>query len=216
MALVGRSGSGKSTMLSLLMGSLAPTSGDVVVGDRPLAGAVLDKHRRTLGIIVQGGGLASQLSVHQNVVAGLVPSWPMHRVLLSSVWPLERERVSRILARVGLKDRQWSATTDLSGGERMRVAVARALIDERPWVVADEPNASLDPANARAILDLLLDDAQQRKAGLVFSTHWVSLLDDRLDRIVGLKDGEVLWSRPGGALAADEIEQLYEGSDEIR
>ena len=137
--LAGPSGSGKSTLLRILNGSLRPTAGRVVVGGVDLAAMSpreLRRHRRACGIVEQGNLLVPQLDVHRNVLAGRLAHWPWHRVLLSAVWPIERERVSALLDEVGLADRQWDVTANLSGGQQQRVAVARALVSSPSIVIA--------------------------------------------------------------------------------
>jgi phosphonate transport system ATP-binding protein len=217
--LIGPSGGGKSTLLGLVAGSLSPSEGQIRVGDCELDRASarqLIAHRRKLGIVPQGGALTPQLSLHRNVIAGALPRWPWHRVLGSALWPTDRDRVRVALEAVGLGDRQWDRVTSLSGGEAQRVAVARALFDAPELVLADEPTASLDPVNATAVADRLVDDARARDTTLVVSTHWVSLVADRFDRVIGLADGRVVLDTATDALDDAMIDALYAGSDERR
>ena len=218
-ALIGPSGSGKSTLLRLLSGALRPTAGVVRAGGIALGrlgGRALRRHRARCGIVAQGALLVPQLSVHRNVVAGMLPRWSWPRVLLSLALPLERRRVAALLRRVGLDDRQWERAGHLSGGEQQRVAVARALAAEPRVILADEPTSSLDPSTARDIARLLLDEARRRGATLIFSTHLVSLVRAEVDRVVGLRQGRLLFAAPPGAIGEVELARLYEGSDERR
>jgi len=193
-ALLGPSGSGKSTLLRILNGSLRPTSGRVVVRGVDLAAMrprELRRHRRACGIVEQGNLLVPQLDVHRNVLAGRLAHWPWHRVLLSAVWPIERERVSALLDEVGLADRQWDVTANLSGGQQQRVAVARALVSSPSIVIADEPTASLDAATAVQVTRMLADAARRSGATLILCTHWLALALPMLDRVIGICDGTV-------------------------
>jgi phosphonate transport system ATP-binding protein len=151
----------------------------------------LRSHRRACGIVEQGNLLVPQLDVHRNVLAGRLAHWPWHRVLLSAVWPIERARVSALLGEVGLADRQWDVTANLSGGQQQRVAVARALASSPSIIVADEPTASLDAATAVQVTRTLVDAARRSGATLILCTHWLGLALPLLDRVIGIRDGEV-------------------------
>ncbi len=218
-ALAGPSGSGKSTLLRLISGALRPTAGRVLVDGRDLARfttAQLARHRRQLGMVEQGANLVPQLTVHDNVVAGRVPRWPWYRTLASLVWPLERDETATLLERVGLADRQWDPTSILSGGQQQRVAIARALAADAPTILADEPTASLDPATARDMVALLLDETDGKAATVVFCTHWVSLVSARADRLIGLREGRVVIDAPAADVSDAALDELYAGSRERR
>jgi phosphonate transport system ATP-binding protein len=216
-ALLGPSGSGKTTLLRLLAGALRPTSGHVRVDGvaiDALGARDLRAHRRRLGLVDQGSLLVPQLTVHENVVAGLVPRWGAARVLLSALWPLERRLVRRLLDAVGLGDRQWEGAGALSGGQRQRVAIARALAAEPGLILADEPTASLDPTTAAETLSLLAAEAARRGATLVVSTHRAGEALRHVDRVIGLRDGRVVLDAPPGAVHDGALDRLYEGSRE--
>jgi len=218
-ALIGPSGSGKSTLLALIAGALAPSDGSVIVdGERvhELSGGRLRRHRARCGIIPQGSVLTGQLSVHQNVISGLLPLWSWHRVALSAVWPLERERVREVLEKVGIADRQWELASNLSGGEQQRVAVARALIAKPSILLADEPTASVDPHRAKSVIDALNQRAKESNATLLLSTHHVQLVRNVADRLVGLRQGRVVIDAVPEQVNEKELESLYAGSDERR
>jgi phosphonate transport system ATP-binding protein len=192
--LSGPSGSGKSTLLRLLTGNLRPTSGRVEVGGVDLASMTpreLRSYKRTCGIVEQGNLLVPQLDVHRNVLAGLLPQWSWHRVMLSAVWPIERERVGTLLGELGLSDRQWEVTANLSGGQQQRVAVARALISSPSIIVADEPTASLDATNAIQVTQMLVDAARRAGATLILCTHWIGLALPFMERMIAIHDGVV-------------------------
>jgi phosphonate transport system ATP-binding protein len=235
--LAGPSGSGKSTLLRILTGALKPTSGTVEINGVDIATmtpAELRNYKRTCGIVEQGNLLVPQLSVHRNVIAGRIAHWPWYRVLLSAVWPIERERVRALLDDLGLGERQWETTANLSGGQQQRVAVARALISSPLLMIADEPTASLDAANAVHVTQRMVAAARRNNATLILCTHWVSLALPYMERLIGLRDGAVtvdckasefgsdLSPRPmtgGGSTSTtnefgdeDSVTTLYEGS----
>ena len=218
-ALLGPSGSGKSTLLRLLAGSLRSTSGRVLVDGRDLSRlspSELQAHRSRLGLVVQGGQLVPQLSVHRNVVAGRLAEWSWLRTLLSLVVPLERQRTRALLDRVGLGDRQWDRSDILSGGQQQRVAIARALSSSPTAVLADEPTAALDPTTAADMVSLLLEVASERSATLVFCTHWVSLVRAQSHRILGIREGRLTLDKPAAEVSDADLDALYAGSRERR
>jgi phosphonate transport system ATP-binding protein len=215
--LAGPSGSGKTTLLRMLAGALRPTSGSVRVQGVPIARmstAQLKEHRRRIGIVEQGSMLVPQLNVHRNVLAGLLSEWPWYRVLQSSLMALEVSRVSKLLELVDLEDRQWDTTAILSGGQQQRVAVARALICDPNVILADEPTASLDPNNATAVTRLIVDAARERQGTAVLCSHWVSLALPFVDRLVGMRAGEIVIDLPAEEVSDAILDELYEGSRE--
>ncbi|MBA3395927.1 MAG: ATP-binding cassette domain-containing protein [Deltaproteobacteria bacterium] len=206
--LAGPSGSGKSTLLRILTGALKPTSGRFEVGGVDLSSmspSELRKYKRTCGIVEQGNLLVPQLDVHRNVLAGRLAHWPWHRILLSALWPIERERVATLLADLGLSDRQWETTANLSGGQQQRVAVARAMISAPMIIIADEPTASLDSQNAIQVTQMMVNAAKRTGATLILCTHWISLALPYMERLIGLRDG---------AIAIDCHARDYDGKHE--
>jgi phosphonate transport system ATP-binding protein len=218
-AVIGPSGGGKSTLLRLLAGSLRPTSGRVLVGGTDLAGfsaKELRGHRARCAQIAQGGMLVPQLSAHDNVLAGRLPRWSAARVLLSRFMILERDPIRVALEEVGLGDRQWDRTGNLSGGEQQRVAIARALAGEPEWLFADEPTASLDPTTAQDMARHLVAAARSHDATLVLSTHWMEFVSEHAQRVIGLREGRVVFDRAREAIDSVTLDALYEGSRERR
>ena len=160
----GHSGSGKSTLLSMLAGMLPPTAGTVSVGGEDLY-AMRDEERSRLrneriGLVPQGHTALRALTVLDNV---LLPS------ILYTKDEAPADRARELLVAVGLGDLTDAAPTELSGGELRRMAIARALLMDPAVVVADEPTAGLDSANATAVLTLLRDAADRGAAVLVVS-----------------------------------------------
>lgn len=218
-AFIGPSGSGKSTLIRLLSGTLSPSGGTFLVGQSDTAtwsSSRFRKYRSQCSVIEQQLGLVPQLSVHRNVLAGMLPAWSNLKIFWSMVWPLEAVRVASILKEVGLADRQWDPTHTLSGGQKQRVAIARALVDSPTILFADEPTSSLDPATAQTIVKLLLAGSERHGTSLLLSTHWVSVVRTRVDRIIGLQEGSVLWDRPAGEVTDAMLDELYAGSSEYR
>lgn len=216
-ALIGPSGSGKTTLLAVLAATLRTTGGSVEVDGVAIANmapAQIRAHRRRCGLVDQGTQLLLRSSVHDNVIAGCVALWPWWRTLVSTLWPLERAGVHKLLADVGLGDRQWSRADTLSGGEQQRIAIARALVGQRSVLLADEPTAALDPTTAAEVIALLGRETKRRGATLIVSTHRVSQVLDDVDRVIGLRDGQLVFDRPARAIDDATLDTLYEGSRE--
>lgn len=217
-ALIGPSGGGKSTLIRLLAGVLKPTQGCVLAAGKDLAkmsAHELRYHRAHSRIIEQTHLLVPQLSVHQNVIAGKLPLWPWHKVMASALWPIEKQPVNVLLESLSIGEHQWRPASDLSGGQMQRVAIARALISEPTTLLADEPTASLDPATARAVTEIILNQAKARGVTLVFCTHWLDVVMNRCDRIIGLRDGMLVLDAKPAEVTEEVLHFLYQGSEEL-
>lgn len=182
--IVGPSGSGKSTLLHLLGGLDRPTKGSVSVSGRDifsLSDEELAKFRnRSLGFIFQFHHLLPEFNALENV---LLPAY-----LKGDSRRAAMERGEALLAEVGLADRMNHRPNELSGGEQQRVAVARALMNEPPLVLADEPSGNLDELNGLKLHQLLLDLARRKGITFVIATHNQDLAA-RGDRILRLSQG---------------------------
>jgi len=166
-ALIGRSGSGKSTFLHLAAGIDAPTRGEVRLLGQDLA-ALPDRartlaRREHVGLVFQFFHLLPHLSVEENV---LVPALVAGDDLAAA-----RARAQELLARVGLSDRAAQPVHKLSGGEMQRVALCRALLRRPRLLLADEPTGNLDEATGAVVMDLLLGLAREEGSALVYVTH---------------------------------------------
>lgn len=173
-ALWGPSGCGKSTMLNLISGLLRLDSGRIVVDGQPIhdfSEGQLDQFRgERLGFIFQTFNLLAPFTALQNVLIAMRFS----DTLPSREW---KPRAAALLERVGLGHRMHSKPATLSVGERQRVAIARALANEPKIIIADEPTGSLDPKNAAAVMDLLLEMCAEREVTMLLVTHERAIAD---------------------------------------
>jgi lipoprotein-releasing system ATP-binding protein len=167
LAIVGQSGSGKSTILSLVAGLDLPDSGSILVGDdevTTLAGTGLDGYRsRTVGLVFQFHYLLRDFTALENV---MLPAMVAGRRRTEI-----RDDARELLQEVGLEGRKDHLPAQLSGGERQRVALARALINRPPLLLADEPTGNLDDTNSRHVEDMLFDVVERRRRTLILVTH---------------------------------------------
>ena len=211
-ALVGPSGAGKSTLLSLLNGALIPSEGEVWVLGQNLAAATSRQRRqiqRQIGMVYQQHHLVSNLSVIHNVNAGHLGRWPLWKALWSLLWPLQVNSAAQALAQVGIADKLYARTNRLSGGQQQRVAIARVLVQNPAAILADEPIASVDPARSQEVMDLLRHLNKTTGKTLVISLHDINFARSHCDRIVGLRDGKILFDCPAAKASDRLLSQLY-------
>lgn len=208
-ALLGSSGAGKSSLLEVVAGLTAPVAGDVEVLGRAigqLRRRELRSHRAEVGVIRQHHGLPASLRVIHNVNGGRLGSWSSWRATTSLVWPRARSDVEAALGRVGLAGVVDRRTGDLSGGQQQRVAVARALIEPRRLLLADEPVSAVDPSLSDEVLARICagDDTS-----VLMSLHDPSLARRFADRIVGLSAGGVVFDLAAAEVTDQHLDDLY-------
>ncbi|MGG6296479.1 phosphonate ABC transporter ATP-binding protein [Leptolyngbya sp. AN02str] len=215
-ALVGSSGAGKSTLLALLNGTLVPTQGDVWVLGANL-GRLSERQRRRIqrqvGTIYQQFHLVDPLRVVHNVNAGHLGRWPWWKAALSLAYPLEREAAIAALNRVGIPEKLYARTDSLSGGQQQRVAIARVLVQNPQIILADEPVSSLDPERSREVMDLLRNLVIEDGKTLVVSLHSVELARSYCDRMIGLRQGHIVFDAPTQHISDDMLARLYALTD---
>jgi putative ABC transport system ATP-binding protein len=191
-ALLGTSGSGKSTFMNLIAGLDRPTSGSILVGDRDLAKMTpeeLARYRRhTVGMVFQSFNLVPTMTLKENV------ELPMR---FAEVERHEREgRVQEALQHVGLAKRYSHRPSELSGGEQQRAALARALVNRPKILLADEPTGNLDSKTGVEIMNLIRELNESLGMTIVMVTHERPLAEQYVRRMVFLGDGKVLSEMP--------------------
>ena len=213
-ALIGPSGAGKTTLLRLLNGSVRADRGQVAVGERPLADLTapdLRALRAQVAVVHQDLRLVPNLRASQNVLGGGLGRQGFWSSLRTLVRPSRREleAAHAILERVGVGEALFQRVDRLSGGQQQRVAIARALYQRPRLLLADEPVASVDPARARDVVELLVRLAAEDGVTLVMSLHNLELAREFFPRVVGLRAGRVVLDAHPGAVAADRFRELY-------
>ena len=185
-AIIGQSGCGKSTLLNLMAGLDTPTDGDVLITNTNIS-KISEKDRtelraKNLGFVYQFHHLLNDFSSSYNVALPLlIMGVDKGGALLKS---------KKILTKVGLENRLNHKPSELSGGERQRVAIARAMITEPTCLLADEPTGNLDAANAKDVLELIIELNTDKTTALLIVTHDLSIAN-KMSRKLTLTNGEI-------------------------
>ena len=215
-ALIGPSGAGKSTLIRCVNRLVEPTSGRISIGPTSITGlGVRDLRaaRRRIGMIFQEFALVERLTVMENLLSGRLGSTGFWRSWLRRFPQEDIDRAFSLLDRVGLTAFVDQRADRLSGGQRQRVGIARALMQEPDVLLVDEPTASLDPKTARQIMRLITELCAERKLTSVINIHDVPLAKMFAPRIVGLKDGVVVFDGPPDQLTSDMLTRIYGAED---
>jgi phosphonate transport system ATP-binding protein len=216
MALIGPSGAGKSTVIRCINRLVEPTSGSIALNDvdvTKLGARELRRVRRRMGMIFQEYALVERLSVMENVLSGRLgyvnfwQSW-FRRFPQSDI-----DEAFRLLARVGLDRMADKRADELTGGQRQRVGICRALIQNPELLLVDEPTASLDPKTSRQIMRLIKELCAERNLSAIINIHDVMLAQMFAERIVGLQLGTIVYDGPPSGLTAEVLTQIYGEED---
>ncbi|MCR5609228.1 MAG: cell division ATP-binding protein FtsE [Lachnospiraceae bacterium] len=196
--IVGKSGSGKSTIMKLLLRDIQPTSGRVYVNGRELTRLhrrKIAKFRRSIGVVFQDFKLLKDRTVYENVAFAM-------RVVEKSQKEIRRT-VPEMLNMVGLYDKRNSMPDELSGGEQQRVALARALVNKPAILLADEPTGNLDPNTAWEIMELL-EEINRNGTTVIVVTHNVDIVDAMKKRVIAIKKGKVVSDEQKGGYSYED------------
>jgi phosphonate transport system ATP-binding protein len=216
MALIGPSGAGKSTLIRCINRLVEPTSGKVTldgVDITALGAAALRRERRRMGMIFQEYALVERLTVMENVLSGRLGYVGFWRSFLRRFPQSDVDEAFRLLDRVGLLAMADKRADELSGGQRQRVGIARALIQNPALLLVDEPTASLDPKTSRQIMRLVRELCAERGLATIINIHDVALAQMFVERVVGLKSGEIAFDGPPEALTPEVLTTIYGEED---
>src|SRR5580765_1698169 len=214
--LIGPSGAGKSTLIRCVNRLVEPTGGRIFLEDLELTAlgrSALRKARRRIGMIYQEFALVERLTVMENVLSGRLGYVSFWQSFTRRYPPADIAKAFALLERVGVLDQADKRADALSGGQRQRVGVARALEQDPELLLIDEPTASLDPKTSRQIMRLIREICAERNLPVIINIHDVLLAQDFVDRIVGLRTGEVVFDGPPSALSPEVLTRIY-GEDD--
>jgi phosphonate transport system ATP-binding protein len=213
-AIIGPSGTGKSTLIRCINRLVDPTAGEILFRGQDLArlrGRDLRMARRRIGMVFQEYNLVERLSVIENVLCGRLGYVPVWRAWLRRFPAADIDRAFALLDAVGLGEFATQRADQLSGGQRQRVGIARALMQEPDLVLADEPTSSLDPKTSVEIMELIEQRADERGIPVIVNIHNVGLARRYADRIVGMSKGEIVFDGEPKALEDRHLLQIYGG-----
>lgn len=211
-AIIGRSGAGKSTLLRCLNGLLPVSSGRITVngiGITEVAEQERRALRRRIGFVYQEYNLVERSTVFRNAISGRLGQMPPWSSAFGIFPRHDREMALHCLDRVQLLHKATQRADSLSGGEKQRVSLARALAQE-PWVIlADEPVASLDPELAREVMGFLRKAATDEGLPVLVNIHDVELAKEYVDRLIGIADGVIEFDGTPAQLTAGVQRSIY-------
>lgn len=211
-AIIGSSGSGKTSLLSLIATSLRLSSGSMMVFNVDpwaIPKRQLQHLRSQIGLVHQAAPIPPKQRVITAVLAGRLGQWPLWKSLLSLIYPVDITGPESCLEKLGLAGRLFDRCDRLSGGQLQRVGVARVLYQKPNLLLADEPVSAMDPVLSDITIQCLLEDARTRDACFVASLHAVDIALRWFPRIIGLKDGEIFFDLPADEVSEDLLKQLY-------
>jgi phosphonate transport system ATP-binding protein len=211
-AVVGRSGAGKSTLLRCINGIQRPTSGSITLAGQvisALSDSQLQAARRQIGFIWQEYNLVDRLPALTNVLTGRLGYAGGPAMLIGFFDSTHRAVAIRSLERVNLLDKALQRADRLSGGEKQRVSIARAISQEPTILLADEPVASLDPELAWQVMSDLARVAREDGVLTLINIHQVALAREFADRVIGIAQGSVVFNGPPSALDEAALNRIY-------
>jgi len=219
-AVIGPSGAGKTTLLHVLACALQPTAGRLAIDGRDpwqLPRRELQRLRGELFVAPQVPPLPPRQRVVTAVLAGRLPRISLAHSLRSLFYPTAIAQADAALARFDLGDKLFARVDRLSGGERQRVGLARALLAQARLLLVDEPLSALDPSRATQAVSALVEAARESGATLITTLHDVPMALRNFPRIVGLRDGALVFDLPSQQVSDERLQALYaQRLDELR
>jgi len=212
LAVIGLSGSGKSTLLRCINRLIEPTSGTITWDGVDVTNASQEEMRRIrrrIGMVFQHFNLVTRSKVITNVLAGRLGYVNPALSVVNRFPKSDLDKAHAQLARVGLEEKAYARADELSGGQQQRVGVARAMMQDPEIMLADEPVASLDPVLAHSIMRYLELINQEDGVMVLCSLHFLDLVHQYADRVIALKDGELVFEGPPHEIDDDRFKEIY-------
>lgn len=201
LGIVGYSGAGKSTLVRLINGLLKPSSGQIIIDGIPIHNLKqedLNRMRYDISMIFQHFNLVSNLTVNENIKLALnIKKYPKDQI---------QNRIDEVLTLVGLIDKKNRYPKELSGGEKQRVGIARAISNHPKYLLCDEATSALDQKTAYDIVDLLKVIHNETKITIIFISHQMEIVKDLCQRVVVMDEGKIIEDQPTKSLFVSPIE----------
>lgn len=213
-AIIGLSGAGKSTLIRTINRMIDITSGKLTVNGKEvnnLKGKELRKFRRKIGMIFQSFNLVTRTSVIKNVLTAKVPDIPFVRSAFSIFTKDEKLQALEALDKVGIVEKAFIRADQLSGGQQQRVALARTLAQNPEIILADEPVAALDPITARRVMEDFRKINKEMNISILINIHHVELALNYADRIIGIRDGKIVYDGKAEDVTEEILDDIYKG-----
>jgi phosphonate transport system ATP-binding protein len=215
-AVIGPSGTGKSTLIRCINRLVEPTSGQILFEGRDLVTlnrTELRAARRRIGMVFQEYNLVERLTVMENLLCGRLGYVSPFKAWLRRYPQRDIERAFDLLETVGLAAHAQARADSLSGGQRQRVGIARAMMQEPRLLLADEPTSSLDPKTSVEIMALVQTLSGTHGFPVIINIHNVELARRFADRIVGMTGGRVVFDGPPQGITEEHLKTIYGGED---
>ena len=211
-AIIGPSGSGKTSCLLVIAAALKVQSGKVTLNHQSvwkLTTRKLQKLRGSLFYAPQTPPLPPRQRVITALLAAKLPGQSFFSSLMSLIYPRDIKEASEALTQFDLADKLWQRVDRLSGGERQRVGLARALLAPAKIWLIDEPLSALDPTRARQAIESLITHAKEHAVTLITSLHQVDVATSHFPRVIGLRDGKLVFDLPSSEVSKELLADLY-------
>lgn len=213
---IGRSGAGKSTLLRMINRLTPATEGRILFKGEDilsLKGATMRRWQRDCAMVFQQFNLVPRLDVVTNVMLGRLNGHGTFKSLFNVFSTDDVNAALSALDRLGIAQEAPKRAEELSGGQQQRVAIARALMQDPHMVLADEPIASLDPMNAKIVMDALRQIHERDNKIVLCNLHTLDTARSYCDRVIGMRDGQIVFDGDPQALSTDVAREIY-GADE--
>ncbi len=209
---IGRSGAGKSTLLRMINRLTPATSGQILVNGTDvlaLTGKAKRRWQRDCAMIFQQFNLVPRLDVMTNVLMGRLYDHSALGSILKLFTREERAQAVHNLERLGIAEQAMKRAEALSGGQQQRVAIAKALMQNPEIMLADEPIASLDPLNAKLVMDALRQIHEEDGRTIICNLHTLDTARTYCDRVIGMQAGQVVFDGPPAELTPERTREIY-------
>ena len=215
-AVIGPSGTGKSTLIRCINRLVEPTAGEILFHGTDLlllSRRALREHRRRIGMVFQEFNLVERLTVMENVLSGRLGYLRSWQAFLRRYPPADIAMAWDLLEIVGLTQLANQRADSLSGGQRQRVGIARAVMQQPDILLADEPTSSLDPKTSVEIMELLVSITETRHIPVIVNIHNVPLAKRFSSHVIGMAGGTIVYNGAPEGLTDDHLNQIYGGEN---